>query len=92
VARLAFPNQPSTIVPLALTLATLMKSSEEAILLATNVGGDSDSVASIAGGILGAMYPSTISDDWYEIVERVNQHDLTPIAHKLAQIRESHDR
>lgn len=91
VARLAFPNQPSTIVPLALALAALMTSSEEAILLATNVGGDSDSVASIAGGILGAMFPSTINDGWYEIVERVNHHDLTSMAHELAHIRESHD-
>jgi ADP-ribosylglycohydrolase len=42
---------PRTIVPLALALATLLHSAEEAILLAANVGGDSDSVASIAGGI-----------------------------------------
>ena len=44
-----------TIVPLALGLATTMQSAEEAILLAANIGGDSDSVASIAGGILGAI-------------------------------------
>ena len=56
VAMRCFPNGPLTIVPLALGLATLMQSAEEAILLAANVGGDSDSVASIAGGILGAMF------------------------------------
>lgn len=33
-----------TIVPLALGLATVMQSAEDAILLATNIGGDSDSV------------------------------------------------
>ena len=57
IAACCFPNQPLTIVPLAIGLATVMRSAEEAILLAANVGGDSDSVASIAGGILGAMYP-----------------------------------
>ncbi len=58
IAERCFPNHPLTIVPLALGLATLLESAEEAILLAANVGGDSDSVASIAGGILGAMYPA----------------------------------
>jgi ADP-ribosylglycohydrolase len=69
VAERCFPNRPLTIVPLALALATLVRSAEEAILLAANVGGDSDSVASIAGGILGAMYPTTVNQDWFEIVE-----------------------
>jgi ADP-ribosylglycohydrolase len=40
---------------------TLSQSAESAILLAANVGGDSDSVASIAGAILGARRPDTIS-------------------------------
>ena len=79
VAACCFPNQPLTIVPLALALATLMQSAEEAILLAANVGGDSDSVASIAGGILGAMYPNTVNKEhWYQTVEAVNQHQLVP--------------
>src|SRR6184192_2401092 len=51
IAASCFPNRPMTIVPLALGLATVMQSAEEAILLAANIGGDSDSVASIAGGI-----------------------------------------
>ena len=82
-----FPNQPLTIVPLALGLATVMESAEEAILLAANIGGDSDSVASIAGGILGAMYPITVNDHWYTIVERINDHDLVAVANELAQLR-----
>jgi ADP-ribosylglycohydrolase len=87
VAALYFPNQPLTIVPLALGLATVMESAEEAILFATNVGGDSDSVASIAGGILGAMYPTTVNTQWYAVVEGVNDHDLVAIANALAQLR-----
>ncbi|HUE88285.1 MAG TPA: ADP-ribosylglycohydrolase family protein [Vicinamibacterales bacterium] len=87
VATRCFPDRPLTIVPLALGLASLMKSAEDAILLAANVGGDSDSVASIAGGILGALYPSTVNQQWYEVVERVNGHGLTAIAAKLTGLR-----
>ena len=82
-----FPNQPLTIVPLALGLATVLRSAEEAILLAANIGGDSDSVASIAGGILGAAYPGTINQAWYEVVEQVNGHGLAAMAAELARLR-----
>ena len=87
VARAWFPDRPLTIVPLALALATVMQSAEEAILLAANVGGDSDSVASIAGGILGAMHPQTVNQQWYEVVEEVNGHNLVAIAGELARLR-----
>jgi ADP-ribosylglycohydrolase len=76
VAACCFPDQPLTIVPLALALATVMRSAGDAILLATNIGGDSDSVASIAGGILGAMYPDTVNERWVHIVETVNQINI----------------
>jgi ADP-ribosylglycohydrolase len=87
VAARWFPNGPLTIVPLALALATLMRSAEDAILLAANVGGDSDSVASIAGGILGAMYPSTVNQLWCETVERVNRDDVASVGRALAALR-----
>ena len=87
VAARYFPNQPLTIVPLALGLATVMQSVDEAILLAANIGGDSDSVASIAGAILGAMYPTTVDHDWYKVVEAVNDHNLVALANDLAQLR-----
>jgi ADP-ribosylglycohydrolase len=87
VAARCFPDGPLTIVPLALALATLMRSAEDAILLAANVGGDSDSVASIAGGILGAMYPATVNQQWREVVERVSRHDVAAIARELATLR-----
>src|SRR5205085_8200406 len=79
VAARYFPNNPLTIVPLAVTLGTVMDSAEAAILLAANVGGDSDSVASIAGAILGARCPETVNDEWYSIVESINGHDLTSL-------------
>lgn len=87
VAVRYFPNRPMTIVPLALGLATVMESADEAILLAANIGGDADSVASIAGGILGAMYPSTVNQDWYSVVEAVNNLALVTIAKELARLR-----
>ena len=87
IAAFCFPNQPMTIVPLALGLGTVMQSAQEAILLATNIGGDSDSVASIAGAILGARDPMTVNHDWYTVVEAINDHDLVAIANELAQVR-----
>jgi ADP-ribosylglycohydrolase len=89
VAADCFPDRPLTIVPLALALATIMRSATDAILLAANVGGDSDSVASIAGGILGAMYPGTVNEGWVQIVEKVNQHQLAPLASELAGRRDN---
>ncbi|HEU4690780.1 MAG TPA: ADP-ribosylglycohydrolase family protein, partial [Vicinamibacterales bacterium] len=87
IAARCFPDHPLTIVPLALALATTMRSAEEAILLAANVGGDTDSVASIAGGILGAMHPDTVNHQWCEIVEHINRHDLAGLADELALLR-----
>jgi ADP-ribosylglycohydrolase len=87
VATRWLPNQPLTIVPLALGLATTMRSAEDAILLAANIGGDSDSVGSIVGGILGAMYPNTVNQHWYEVIARINDHDLVGLANELAPLR-----
>jgi ADP-ribosylglycohydrolase len=82
-----FPDSPLTIVPLAITLAVLMESAKDAVLLAANIGGDSDSVASIAGGILGARHPETIDAEWYDAVQRVNSLDLEAPAAGLSRLR-----
>lgn len=87
VASRCFPDSPLTIVPLALALATLLTSAEDAVLLAANIGGDSDSVASIAGGILGAMYPDTVNRHWSGVVESINDHDLEALATELTRLR-----
>jgi ADP-ribosylglycohydrolase len=87
VSAAYFPNTPLTIVPLALTLAIVMNSAAAAILLAANVGGDSDSVASIAGAILGARFPDTVNPTWYHIVEAVNGHGLIDLAERLSMLR-----
>lgn len=82
-----FPAGPLTIVPLAVALGTVSESAEAAILLAANIGGDSDSVASIAGAILGARYPESVSDEWYAVVEMINDHDLISLAEHLSRLR-----
>jgi ADP-ribosylglycohydrolase len=87
VAAKYFPDHPLTIVPLAIALATVMESAEAAILLATNIGGDSDSVASIAGAILGARSPDTVNENWYAVVEMVNDHQLIALGDDLARLR-----
>ena len=87
VAASHFPKDALTIVPLAVTLGTVSESAEAAILLAANIGGDSDSVASIAGAILGARCPETVSDEWYAVVEMVNGHDLISLAEGLCALR-----
>ena len=88
IASRCFPDHTSRIVPLGLALATLMESADEAIIVAANVGGDSDSVASIAGGILGARYPDSVKRSWYEIAERVNGLDLLALACALVPLRQ----
>jgi ADP-ribosylglycohydrolase len=87
VAARWFPTDPLTIVPLAIALGTVTESAETAILLATNTGGDSDSVASIAGAIAGARCPETVNDAWYAAVEMVNGHDLISLAEALSALR-----
>jgi ADP-ribosylglycohydrolase len=87
VAAKYVPDHPLTIVPLAIALGTLMRSAEAAILLATNIGGDSDSVASITGSILAARFPETVNEKWYAVVEAVNDHRLTALADDLAELR-----
>ena len=87
VAAKYFPNDPLTIVPLAIGLASVMRSAEEVILFATNIGGDSDSVASIAGSILGARYPHSVNDEWHRVVESVNDHQLIALGTDLSVIR-----
>jgi len=89
VAAVCFPDRPLTIVPLALALVALVPTADDAILLAANIGGDSDSVASIAGGILGAIDPRTLNEAWCQVVEQINGHDLASVAVGLARLRQS---
>ena len=87
IAARYFPDTSTTIVGLALALGTTTGSAREAILLAANIGGDSDSVASIAGGIAGARNPDSVSSQWFAVVEEVNGHDFGALAAAMALLR-----
>lgn len=87
LANQYFPDTPQTIVPLAITLALITQSAQQTALLAANIGGDSDSVASIGGAIAGALHPETVNEEWFDVVNRINQNDLLDTATALAALR-----
>jgi ADP-ribosylglycohydrolase len=87
VARQYFPDKPQTIVPLAISLALITESAETTALFAANLGGDSDSVASIGGAIAGAHHPETVNEKWFELVTAINQDNLLDMAASLATLR-----
>jgi hypothetical protein len=87
LAEKYFPNKPETKVPLAINLALLTESVEQTILFAANVGGDSDSVASIGAAIAGALCPDTVNEAWFDVVQTANGDDLVDIAEALAKLR-----
>jgi ADP-ribosylglycohydrolase len=87
IAQQYFPDKTLNIVPLAISLALITESAEETALFAANLGGDSDSVASIGGAIAGALYPETVNNEWFEVVSGINQDDLLDVANSLAALR-----
>ena len=71
----------------ALALVMLYDSAKDAILAAVNAGGDADSIASMAGGIVAARNPDTLPQEWVEIVKRENNLDFATLAEQLAALR-----
>ena len=82
-----FPDRPETKAPLAINLALITGSAEHTILLAANLGGDSDSVASIGAAIAGSYRPDSVNETWFHVVQCVNGDDLLGIAQALAKLR-----
>jgi len=90
IAENWFPNRPACIVPLAVALALVTQSAERTALLAANVGGDADSVASIGSAIAGALRPDSVREDWFLAVHSINRREceaLMPLAIALANQR-----
>jgi ADP-ribosylglycohydrolase len=87
IASQYFPNQPQNIVPLAISLALVTQSAQQTALLAANIGGDADSVASIGGAIAGALHPETVNEEWFQVVNAVNGGELIDTAESLAALR-----
>jgi ADP-ribosylglycohydrolase len=68
LAEKYFPDRPETKVPLAINLALVTGPAEHTTLLAANLGGDSDSVASIGAAIAGSLRPDTVNETWFRVV------------------------
>jgi ADP-ribosylglycohydrolase len=71
----------------ALALVMLYDSAKDAILAAVNEGGDADSIASMAGGIVAARNPDTLPEEWIEIVKRENNLEFSPLVEQLVTLR-----
>lgn len=56
------PWKTPNIVALAINFAVITQSAEKTTLLAANLGGDTDSVASMGSAIAGAMSPQTVNE------------------------------
>jgi ADP-ribosylglycohydrolase len=87
IASQYFPNKPQNIVPLAISLALVTESAQQTALLAANIGGDSDSVASMGSAIAGALHPETVNEEWFEVVNMINDAELLNTAKSLAALR-----
>jgi ADP-ribosylglycohydrolase len=74
-------------VPHALSLAYGIPNAKEAILGAVNEGGDADSIASMAGSLVAALYPDSLPQEWVKQVEKANNLNLSRIASELAKLR-----
>ena len=72
-------------VPVAFGLAVAAKGNPvEAICAAVNVGNDTDTIATMAGGILGAMTGSAaFPGEWVDILNQVNNYDLDELAKSI---------
>lgn len=82
-----FPKTTINIVPLSIVLALITNSAEKSTLIASNLAGDSDSVASMSSAIAGAMSPETVNNKWYENVQAINGNELIELAEKLYLLR-----
>jgi len=87
IAQQYCPDKTENIVPLAISLALVTGSAEETALLAANIGGDSDSVASIGSAVAGALCPESVNERWFEVVSSVNGDAILEIAASLAAMR-----
>jgi len=87
IAEKYFPSTPETKFPRAISLALLTLSAEGTALIAANLGGDSDSVASMGGAIAGALRPDTVNEGWFDVGAKVNDDDLIDGALGLAALR-----
>ena len=68
-------------------LALTPCSAQQTVLIAANLGGDADSIASIGGAIAGGLHPETVNAEWFAIVTAINQDPIVELATSLAALR-----
>ena len=75
-------------LPLAIGMVTVSNGDyRESVLGGVNYGRDSDSIASMAGAITGAMCgASAIPEDWWQTVERESKRDFTATGKLIAKL------
>ena len=71
----------------ALYLFLKHDSAREAIIEAANWGGDADSIASMAGGMLAAWCPESLPEKWRITVKERNAIELDHLAEDLLCVR-----
>lgn len=75
------------LVPVAIALAVKFGNARQVIIAATNLGGDTDTRASIAGAIAAAIAPRTLPSPWILTMEDVNKHQMELLASELFRLR-----
>ena len=72
-------------VPTAFGLLALFPSDPlEALYAAVNIGNDTDTIATIVGGIIGALHTDTIfPDDYLTTIDTANNYDLVALAKRI---------
>jgi ADP-ribosylglycohydrolase len=80
--------QVSETVPTCLALFKLTEGDViEAVQLATNLGGDCDTIAAIVGSMCGAYSGADkIPTDWTDLLEKVNHYDFEKYTNELFEI------
>lgn len=81
---------PTELIPTAIGLVVLHKGNpRDAILSAANMGGDTDTLASIVGAISGALSGiHAFPQEWIDTVQRVNNLDFQKLTKILIAVRE----
>ncbi len=62
----------------------------QAVILSANIGGDTDTIGTIAGAVCGAWKGSSVFPrEWLDLLEQVNQFDLVLQANRLSEVIEN---
>ncbi len=76
------------VVPVAIAIGALSESAREAILAAANLGGDADTVSSIAGSLAAISELASIPAEWRDAVFPVGADSLELLGRRLALVSE----